>query len=308
MYNESVFNILKVGIDSMEIISNILHKPETNNEIHFIGNTEDEISFVNSKIKFLGNGNRLIIERGSKFKNVTLNFNGNNSLIIIGKSNRNATMSVSVWNDNTFFLGRNYSFNGLARFILSEQKNLFIGDDNMFSSGVVVRLADPHLIYDVTTQKRINPTKSVYLGDHIWIGQDVMILKGVEVGTGSILGAKSLVAKSIPSNVAAAGSPARVVRKNVFWARPSVHAYTEKETVESQNFPDGRFVYTPKGSTAKHFAKIEEQLNTATSVEEKTDILTPYLNVTSKNRFFLPVPPEKKKTFLDRIFRKGGKK
>ncbi len=82
--------------------------------------------------------------------------------------------------------------------------------------------------------------------------------------------------------------------KNVFWARPSVHAYTEKETVESQNFPDGRFVYTPKGSTAKHFAKIEEQLNTATSVEEKTDILTPYLNVTSKNRFFLPVPPEKK--------------
>ncbi|PKF90503.1 hypothetical protein CW306_03070 [Bacillus sp. BA3] len=304
MYNESVFNTLKVGMDSMESISNILHKPETNNEIHFIGNTEDEISFVNSKIKFWGKGNRLIIERGAEIKNATLNFNGNNSLIIIGKSNRNATMSVSVWNDNTFFLGRNYSFNGLARFILSEQKNLFIGDDNMFSSGVVVRLADPHLIYDVTTQKRINPTKSVYLGDHIWIGQDVMILKGVEVGTGSILGAKSLVAKSIPSNVAAAGSPARVVRKSVFWARPSVHAYTEKETVESQNFPDGRFVYTPKGSTAKHFAKIEEQLNTAISVEEKTDILTPYLKVTNKNRFYLPVPPEKKKTFFDRIFRK----
>ncbi|MGZ9817546.1 acyltransferase [Peribacillus simplex] len=291
----------------METISNILHKLETDNEILFIGNTEDEISFVNSKIKFFGEGNRLIIERGSEIKNATLNFNGNNSLIIIGKSNRNATMSVNVWNDNTFFLGRNYSFNGAARFILSEQKNLFIGDDNMFSSGVVVRLADPHLIYDGTTRKRINSTKSVYLGDHIWIGQDVMILKGVEVGTGSILGAKSLVTKSLPSNVSAAGSPASVVRKNVFWARPSVHEYTEKETAESQKFPDGRFVYTLKGSTAKHFAKIEEQLNTATSVDEKTDILTPYLDVTNKNRFFLPGPPEKKKTFLDRAFRKGSK-
>ncbi|SIR68246.1 transferase hexapeptide (six repeat-containing protein) [Peribacillus simplex] len=292
----------------MEIISNILQKPETDNEILFIGNTEDEISFVNSKIKLFGEGNRLIIERGAEFKDATLSFNGSNSLIIIGKSKRNATIRVNVWNDNTFFLGRNYSFNGAARFILSEQKNLFIGDDNMFSTGVVVRLADPHLIYDGTTRKRINPTKSVYLGDHIWIGQDVMILKGVEVGTGSILGAKSLVAKSLPSNVAAAGSPARVVRKNVFWARPSVHAYTEKETAQSQKFPDGRFVYTSKGSTAKHFAKIEEQLSTATSVEEKTDILTPYLDVISKNRFFLPVPPERKKSFLDRIFSKGSKK
>ncbi|MFJ8259585.1 acyltransferase [Peribacillus asahii] len=291
----------------METISEISQKPKTDNEILFIGNTEDEISFVNSKINFVGKGNRLIIERGAEIKNATLNFNRNNSLIIIGKSNHNATLSVSVWNDNTFFLGRNYSFNGAARFLLSEQKNLFIGHDNMFSSGVVVRLADPHLIYDGTTRKRINPTKSVYLGDHIWIGQDVMILKGVEVGTGSILGAKSLVTKSLPSNVAVAGSPARVVRKNVFWARPSVHAYTEKETMDSQEFPDGRFVYTPKGSTENHFAKIEEKLNTATSVEEKTAILTPYLDVTSKNRFFLPVPPENKKTFLDRIFRKGSK-
>ncbi|MFE4813367.1 hypothetical protein ACFQ9Y_19885 [Peribacillus simplex] len=68
----------------------------------------------------------------------------------------------------------------------------------MLSSGVVVRLADPHLVYDGTTRKRINRTKSVYLGDHIWIGQDVMILKGVEVGTGSILGAMSLVTKIVP--------------------------------------------------------------------------------------------------------------
>lgn len=198
------------------------------------------------------------MERGVEFKDATLSFNGNNSLMIIGKSKCNATIRVNVWNDNTFFLGRNYSLNGAARFILSEQKNLFIGDDNMFSSGVVVRLADSHLIYDGTTRKRTNPTKSVYLGDHIWIGQDVMILKGVEVGTGLILGTKSLVTKSFPSNVSAAGSPARVVWKNVFWARPSVHAYSEKETAESQKFPDGRLVFTSKGSTAKHFAKIED--------------------------------------------------
>lgn len=290
----------------METISNIFQKPESDNEILFIGNNEDEISFINSKVKFVGEGNRLIIERGAKFKNAAVNFNGNNSLVIIGKSNRHATMSISAWSNNTFFLGRNYSFNGLAKFILSEEKNLFIGHDNMFSSGVVIRLADPHLIYDATTQKRINPTKSVYLGDHIWVGQDVMVLKGVQVGTGSILGAKSLVTKSLPSNVSAAGSPARLVGRNVFWARPSVHSYTERETVQSQEFPDERFIYSSEGSIAEPFTKIEQQLHAVTSLGEKTNILLPYLEVCNKNRFFLPVPPEKKKSFFQRIIRKSA--
>ncbi|MBT2663945.1 hypothetical protein J7J00_00265 [Bacillus sp. ISL-4] len=79
----------------MEIISNILQKPETDNQILFIGNTEDEILFVNSKIKLPGEENRLIIERGAELKDATLSFNGNNSRIIIGKSKRNATMRVN---------------------------------------------------------------------------------------------------------------------------------------------------------------------------------------------------------------------
>ena len=65
--------------------------------------------------------------------------------------------------------------------ILSEQKHLFIGNDCLLSFGIWVRNADPHLIYDVESHKRVNPTKSIYIGDHVWIGQSAMILKGRKV-------------------------------------------------------------------------------------------------------------------------------
>ncbi|MGP9039851.1 acyltransferase [Cytobacillus kochii] len=289
----------------METITDIFKKPTSNNEIQLIGMKEEEIAFDHSKVKFVGEGNTLIVERGAKFKNTNIHFNGNHSVVIIGKSNRRATFNVSVWNNSAFFIGRNYSFNGSARFILSEQKNLFIGHDNMFSTGVVVRLADPHLIYDAATKKRINPTKSVYLGDHIWIGQDVMILKGVNIGSGSILGAKSLVTKSLPSNVSAAGSPARIVRKDVFWARPSVHAYTDNETEAAEQFVDDRFIYSEDGSIKEPMKIIEKQLIDAANCDEKVNILLPYLENTPKNRFYTPMKSKQKEPLLKGIFSKG---
>ena len=49
-------------------------------------------------------------------------------------------------------------------------------------------------------------------GDN-WIGGDVTILPGVAIGKGSVIGAKSLVAKDIPAGVLAMGNPCRVVRE-----------------------------------------------------------------------------------------------
>jgi acetyltransferase-like isoleucine patch superfamily enzyme len=53
----------------------------------------------------------------------------------------------------------------------------------------------------------------ISIEDDIWIGAQSTILDGVKIGTGSVIGAASLVLKSIPSFSVAAGSPARVIKK-----------------------------------------------------------------------------------------------
>ena len=52
----------------------------------------------------------------------------------------------------------------------------------------------------------------VCLGDNVWIGSRVMILRGVTIGDNSIIGAGSVVTRSIPPDSIAAGVPAKVIR------------------------------------------------------------------------------------------------
>jgi maltose O-acetyltransferase len=52
----------------------------------------------------------------------------------------------------------------------------------------------------------------VVLEENVFIGDRVMILKGVTVGRDSVVGAGSVVTQAIPAGVVAAGNPARVVR------------------------------------------------------------------------------------------------
>ncbi|WP_106058535.1 DapH/DapD/GlmU-related protein [Clostridium vincentii] len=56
-------------------------------------------------------------------------------------------------------------------------------------------------------------TKSVSIGNNVWIGENVCILPGVRIGNGSIIGANSFVNKDIPDKCIAVGSPARVIKR-----------------------------------------------------------------------------------------------
>jgi acetyltransferase-like isoleucine patch superfamily enzyme len=56
------------------------------------------------------------------------------------------------------------------------------------------------------------PAHPVILGDNVWIGFDVCILPGVTIGEGSVVGARSVVADSVPPYTVVAGNPARPIR------------------------------------------------------------------------------------------------
>ncbi len=87
--------------------------------------------------------------------------------------------------------------------------SVVVGDDCMLASRVYLTDADWHDAYD---RLSMGPSAPVVLEDNVWLGDGVIVCKGVTIGCNSIVGAGAVVVHDIPANVVAAGNPARVVK------------------------------------------------------------------------------------------------
>lgn len=92
-------------------------------------------------------------------------------------------------------------------------ESISIGKGVIISKNVTIRDSDNHNILSSDFEK----TKPIVIKDHVWIGMNVTILKGVTIGEGSVIAAGSIVTKDIPEHCLAAGVPCRVKKKNIIW-------------------------------------------------------------------------------------------
>jgi maltose O-acetyltransferase len=88
-----------------------------------------------------------------------------------------------------------------------------IGEHCLIGDMTSVIDCDFHEIEPSKRGEGVGPIEPVSIGDNVWIGSRVLILRGVSIGNNSVIGAGSIVTKSIPPNSLAAGIPARVLRK-----------------------------------------------------------------------------------------------
>jgi maltose O-acetyltransferase len=98
-------------------------------------------------------------------------------------------------------------------FIKSEGPGISIGADALIGSGVEILDSDFHDLHPSRRrggQPRMAPVR---LGENVFVGDRVTILKGVSVGAHSVIGAGSVLTRSIPEGVIAAGNPAQVIRE-----------------------------------------------------------------------------------------------
>lgn len=102
---------------------------------------------------------------------------------------------------------------------MHERSEISIGRDCMFSTDIHMDPSDMHPIFDRASGERLNPPQDIQIGDHVWLGTRVLVLKGARIGSGTIVGAGSIVSGTLPPDVLAVGSPAKVVRENVVWTR-----------------------------------------------------------------------------------------
>lgn len=93
------------------------------------------------------------------------------------------------------------------------QGNLTIGRDVMLAGGCrVVPNQHTFAIKDLPVSAQPCTALGITIEDGAWLGSNVVVLDGVRIGRGAVVGAGSVVTKSVPDYAIAVGVPARVVR------------------------------------------------------------------------------------------------
>jgi acetyltransferase-like isoleucine patch superfamily enzyme len=91
-----------------------------------------------------------------------------------------------------------------------------IGNECLIGANVTIADTDFHPLNPQGRRHSNNPreigTASIVIEDNVFIGTNVVILKGVRVGKNSVIGAGSVVTKDVPENAIVAGNPARLLR------------------------------------------------------------------------------------------------
>lgn len=97
-------------------------------------------------------------------------------------------------------------------------KSITIGDDCAISHNVTILDSDFHVLIR-NGEEMPRRGKGIVIGNHVWIGTGVTILKDVHIGDGAVIAAGSLVTKDVPPHALVAGSPAVVIDENVEWKK-----------------------------------------------------------------------------------------
>lgn len=245
-------------------------------------------SMINSHIIFEGTGNILFVEDGVFLHNSTLSFHNSNSVVYLSKNWYKYFLNLHVYEGNCIYIGTDCYFNGPMNILAGEGQNILIGNDSLFSFGICLKTTDGHLVFSIDDMCRTNFSKSILIGDHVWFGQQVTVLKGTVVGSGAIIGACTVVAnKQLPSNTAWSGNPARQVRQGVFFSKELTPPWTAEQTERSQIAQTQTGIYQLT-SHSKDMRTIDARLKHVQSAEEKIRIIQETLaEDQSKDRFYI---------------------
>lgn len=188
---------------------------KNNTNVHGIGNIVQIPKNSNITVHIYGDNNKVVVEDGiyhpafAIYIGVAGELNTNNCTVHIGKNLSAGSGFVRICEDGTIFE---------------------IGDDCMFSENISIWASDTHTI--LHDGKCSNVGKYIKLGNHVWLGYGVTVLKNTRIADNCIVGTQSVVAGQFnTSGSVIAGNPARVVKTGVNWNRLRPNQFLQGENL-----------------------------------------------------------------------------
>lgn len=164
----------------------------------------------------------LVIGKASRFDHVNLSAEG--PLVVIGDGVIAMAGALNCYGASSVLIGEHTTCTNWAMIDCRNGGIIVTGADGMWAHGVSLMTDDTHAIRDAVTGQRLNAFGGrIVIDQHVWLCEQVRVMGGARLGTGSIIGASALVkSRTVPANTVAVGVPARAVRSGVSWSREDV--------------------------------------------------------------------------------------
>jgi len=172
---------------------------------------------IQKNIKLAGKG-KLILGYGDggiarfSWTGCNINFMHNAKITLHGESRIGFGSTLTVGKEGEFCIGDQTYVSAGATIRVAQR--ICIGDRCAISWNVTIMDSDFHE-YRLENGTIPEKTKEVIIGNNVWIGNNVLILKGVNIGDNAIVAAGSVVTKDVPAHSAVAGNPAKIIKNGV---------------------------------------------------------------------------------------------
>ncbi|UUC44686.1 sugar O-acetyltransferase [Flavobacterium cerinum] len=130
---------------------------------------------------------------------------------LFGSAGENFSIKQPFYCDYGYNIHVGDNFFSNFNFTVLDEAEVRIGNNVLIAPNVSIYTVN-HAVNVAERNAGIEYAKPVHIADNVWIGGNTVILQGVTIGENSIIGAGSVVTKSIPANVIAAGNPCRVIK------------------------------------------------------------------------------------------------
>lgn len=184
------------------------------------GTIVESNNYPGIRIDFKDKNSTCIIHEPTKFQNCYFSL-GNNCKIEIQQTNIYIhNLTITTRDKNEVIFGKNCCCNGVNISNHDEQATkVIIGDNCLFSYNINIRPSDGHTIYHEKSKVILNrPQGEINIGNRVWVGMNVNILKDVKISDNSIVGAASVVTKKFEeANVIIGGIPAKILKHETNW-------------------------------------------------------------------------------------------
>jgi len=170
---------------------------------------------LRNKIR-IGSGVDLSLSANAKIVNCDIRIKGKNIKLVIGDGTVLRYTKIEILGDNcSILIGKNCILGHDCYLSAKEGRQLIIKDECMLSRNATLLTSDGHPIY--RGGKIINNASDITIEEHVWLADNVTILKGVRIGKNSVVGINSTVTKDVSCNSIIAGNPARIVKDKIVW-------------------------------------------------------------------------------------------